>query len=38
MKYRSRVGKGKSAFKFKQDVRHTKAANMRQVMRGGWRL
>lgn len=38
MKYRKSVNKASSASRFKQDVRHTKAANMRQVMRGGWRL
>lgn len=38
MRYRKSVGKHASASKFRQDVRHTKAANMRQIMRGGWRL
>jgi len=32
------VSKAKSAAKFRGNIQHTKAANMRQVMRGGWRL
>lgn len=36
---RSGVSKGRSARKFRRNVRHTKAANMRgQPMRGGIRL
>jgi len=32
------VSKGKSARSFRESTKHTKAANMRQIMRGGWRL
>lgn len=33
------VNKGHSARQFRNNTRHTKAANMRAVpMRGGWRL
>lgn len=32
------VNKGKSASKFRSNVQRTKGANMRQIMRGGWRM
>lgn len=36
---RNVVSKDKSARKFKKDVSHTKAANLKiNPMRGGWRL
>lgn len=36
---RFHVNKGKSAHKFRNHVKHTKAANVAQgPMRGGWRL
>jgi len=36
---RNRVNKHKSAKRFKKNVSHTKAANMKlNPMRGGWRL
>lgn len=38
MAYRTPVNKGKSAKTFRRNVGHTKAANLRGPMRGGWRL
>ncbi len=38
MSKRFNVNKHRSAAKFRGNVKHTKAANMRQVMRGGWRM
>lgn len=35
---RHHVNKNKSARKFRAATTHTKAANMRAPMRGGWRL
>lgn len=35
---RSGVNKHRSARKFRGHVKRTKAANMKQPMRGGWRL
>lgn len=32
------VNKGRSARKFRSNTRRTKGANMRNPMRGGWRL
>lgn len=32
------VNKGKSAGQFRRNSRHTKAANMQGLARGGWRL
>lgn len=36
--FRKGVSKGKSARKFRNHVKHTKAANMKGPMRGGIRL
>lgn len=38
MAKRFHVNKHTSARHFRNDTKHTKAANMRQIMRGGWRL
>lgn len=39
MSYRRKpLNKGKSARTFRHNVSHTKAANLRGPMRGGWRL
>lgn len=39
MKYRRHVSKHRSARKFKRDIKHTKAANVKAMpMRGGIRL
>ena len=35
---RKPVHKGRSVKKFRREADRTKAANVRQVMRGGWRL
>lgn len=35
---RFHVNKGRSAAKFRRNTAHTKAANVRQIQRGGWRL
>lgn len=35
---RSAVNKQRSARKFRHQAQHTKAANLRGPMRGGWRL
>lgn len=32
------VNKGRSAAKFKRNIRRTKAPNLNASMRGGWRL
>lgn len=32
------VNKGRSAAKFRKNIRHTKSPNMTVPMRGGWRL
>jgi len=38
MSKRFGVSKGRSSAQFKSNISRTKSPNMRQVMRGGWRL
>lgn len=38
MSRRFGVSKHGSARKFRHNIQHTKVANMRTIMRGGWRM